>query len=974
MLHQIQKFLCYTIIFALLNASFQPLYAVHISSNEPLENSSLEDPHRSRPRLLVLEDLLQEKVKASANGIQAWTPDFITNPLSRVYKGACSWLAATVMDLAPSILAKTPFEIDYANDLNFWQAHFSSALNEMQQEDVTQTSVQGRLLDLQDIVFDQLLSPYIYETGIQGLQASHPSAETVASLETLRTDFKALLKAYPGFVEESFRRDAATHIQNLQGKTPDPQDFMHLLHYYKDITNPLDYKQVLSNTRTHLQQHKKQLNLTVKDYQAILFALNQGTGQAHKEARMLTKTNRQFFMAASSELPCFGEDVFEDAFNSALPTAVKEEVKEKSFSLMTPIKGMARLAYKGMRYAVEHPVQAITIGLATQVAAAAAFRAFSRPTKTAEGTRGREESQEDAPAQENKGPFQAKTSLEKARFSDLHRGIKRAIGDEFQINQNTTLDQGNPSVASLSNGNVLVAWIGFQMVEADIYGRIFYPNGTALSNEFGINQITINDQGAPSTASLINGNAFVAWQGLQTGSCYEVYGRVFFPNGTALSNEFDLNQNTTSPHFNPSVRGFTNGNAFVAWTGNQFGNADIYGRVISPNGMTLSNEFGINQVTTGFQANPSATGLSNGNVFVTWNGDQTGDLDIYGRVFFPNGTALSNEFGINQNTTYYQGSSSVTSLGNGNVFVAWDGTQTGDSDIYGRVFFPNGTALSNEFGINQNTTSNQYAPSVASLTDGNVFVAWQSTQTGDPDIYGRIFSVDGAALSNDFGINQVTTNNQYNPSVASLTNGNAFVAWQGGDQMGDYDIYGRIFTNDTLASLILPSTTGPLTSDSLTTDSLTTNPLTTNSLTSTTQGPTSTTSQLPVTTGSTGIVSTTNLASTTGILPTTGWISTTLEQISQEQTGPSSGLITGIAVGVGAPLILGTGGLALWKYYRYRQERNNGDHAIELVDSFDGTSITSIPPASDASPQSSPDTTKESATNVSTDQDLQRPV
>jgi len=174
MLHQVQKFLCYTIILALLNASFQPLYAVHISSNEPLENSSLENHHRSRPRLLVLEDLLQEKVKASANGIQEWTPDFITNPVSRVYKGMCSWLGAQLMDLAPSLLAKTPFEIDYAHDLNFWQAHFSSALNEMQQEDVTQTSVQERLLDLQDIVFSQLLSPYTYETGMQSLQGSHP--------------------------------------------------------------------------------------------------------------------------------------------------------------------------------------------------------------------------------------------------------------------------------------------------------------------------------------------------------------------------------------------------------------------------------------------------------------------------------------------------------------------------------------------------------------------------------------------------------------------------------------------------------------------------------------------------------------------------------------------------------------------------------------------------------------------------------
>ena len=158
---------------------------------------------------------------------------------------------------------------------------------------------------------------------------------------------------------------------------------------------------------------------------------------------------------------------------------------------------------------------------------------------------------------------------------------------------------------------------------------------------------------------------------------------------------------------------------------------------------------------------PSVAGLTNGNVFVAWDGNQAGSYDIYGRVFLPNGTALGSEFSINQITTNDQQYPSVAGLTNGNVFVAWDGNQAGNLDIYGRVFLPNGTALGSEFSINQITTNDQYNPSVAGLTNGNVFVAWEGNQAGSYDIYGRVFLPNGTALGSEFRINQITTNDQY---------------------------------------------------------------------------------------------------------------------------------------------------------------------------------------------------------------------
>ena len=134
------------------------------------------------------------------------------------------------------------------------------------------------------------------------------------------------------------------------------------------------------------------------------------------------------------------------------------------------------------------------------------------------------------------------------------------------------------------------------------------------------------------------------------------------------------------------------------------------------------------------------------------------------------------------------------------MFVAWEDNQADDYDIYGRVFFPNGTAPGSDFIINQITTNYQYNPSVSGLTNGNVFVAWEDYRAGnsDPDIYGRIFFPNGTALGSDFIINQITTNDQFCPSVSGLINGNVFVAWQ------DFDLATMISMGESFFLMELP--------------------------------------------------------------------------------------------------------------------------------------------------------------------------
>lgn len=187
----------------------------------------------------------------------------------------------------------------------------------------------------------------------------------------------------------------------------------------------------------------------------------------------------------------------------------------------------------------------------------------------------------------------------------------------------------------------------------------------------------------------------------------------------------------------------------------------------------VTNDFRINQNTTGVQEAPSAATLSNGNVFIAWVGEQTGIRNIYGRVVAPDGTVLATDITISQSTTRDQLRPSVAALSNGNAFLVWDNDPNSLADICGRVVAPNGTVISNELIISQNAAMTQYHSSVTALSNGNAFVTWEGSQTGNWDIYGRVFFSNGTALGGEFTINQVTTGDQHNPSVEGLSNGNA---------------------------------------------------------------------------------------------------------------------------------------------------------------------------------------------------------
>ncbi|MGL4825057.1 MAG: hypothetical protein ACRC4G_02535, partial [Alphaproteobacteria bacterium] len=436
---------------------------------------------------------------------------------------------------------------------------------------------------------------------------------------------------------------------------------------------------------------------------------------------------------------------FEEACRSSAPTPkasapmgygawVLKGLESASNLAFEGSKGLAGLFSRGVSYALKNPGEALVAGLAAQVAAINAIRPLT---------------------------------------------------DEFLINQNTTGTQINPSVAALGNGNAFVTWQGNQAGAYDVLGRVFSTTGAPLSDELMINQNAAGDQYYPSVTALNNGNAFVAWMDYNS----NIYGRGATPTGTGIGNEVSIIQ-VNPPSF--LLASLNDGNVFLAFEGLGTNNY-IYGRVLAPNGTTLVNTFLINEYyASGRQYYPSGTVLNNGNIFVTWQGTQTGNLDIYGRVMLSNRTALSNEFTLNQNAAGDQSKPSVAALGNGKVFAVWQGNQNGNLDVYGRFFSESGAVLSNQIKINQVTDGNQANASVTALNNGHAFVVWDGDQTGASSLYGRVVASNGTFLGDEISLSRTLTGIQIDPQVKMLKDGNVLVVWVD-DRAGTPDIYGRIF-------------------------------------------------------------------------------------------------------------------------------------------------------------------------------------
>ncbi|HLX72694.1 MAG TPA: hypothetical protein VKV04_23985, partial [Verrucomicrobiae bacterium] len=122
-------------------------------------------------------------------------------------------------------------------------------------------------------------------------------------------------------------------------------------------------------------------------------------------------------------------------------------------------------------------------------------------------------------------------------------------GIAFRVNSLLAGDHENPQVSMLNNGAAAFVWQGGRHSFQHIYARFLSTSNSWLTGDVQVNGVTNRFQGNPVVATLLNGNVVIAYESVNQaapGSMADVYFQMFAPNGTEVGSETLVNQFTSN--------------------------------------------------------------------------------------------------------------------------------------------------------------------------------------------------------------------------------------------------------------------------------------------------------------------------------------------------------------------------------------------------------------------------------------------
>jgi len=386
-------------------------------------------------------------------------------------------------------------------------------------------------------------------------------------------------------------------------------------------------------------------------------------------------------------------------------------------------------------------------------------------------------------------------------------------GTEFRVNQVPTdfqqtsaENRGSQQAVSLAaDGSYVVTWSGTNpLFGSGVFARRFDASGSPLTGDILVNQHIIDDQQWARVASDAAGNFVVTWTSSNQGSTPQsVYARRFDANGTALTNEFQVNA-TVSGIQKDSVIAMdqATGDFVIAWQGEGSGDtAGIFFRRFNADGTAKDTIDQLANLTDrGTENDPAIAMQASGNFVIVWEeakhlyfqrfdstgnpitgGPQNGEVQIDGPFSTSSGASVGSD-----------------AAGNFTVVYREESTLTG---IWHRGFNADGTE---KYTWSHLATGDAISPSIDMADDGSHIITYQKTGTGlDLDVFAEKFDANGNSLGAAFQVNQTSAGSQSQASIALIDTDHYVVAWTH-DDTTQTDVYARQFgTANTI-----PTTTG----------------------------------------------------------------------------------------------------------------------------------------------------------------------
>ncbi|MBI9038751.1 MAG: T9SS type A sorting domain-containing protein [Bacteroidales bacterium] len=398
-------------------------------------------------------------------------------------------------------------------------------------------------------------------------------------------------------------------------------------------------------------------------------------------------------------------------------------------------------------------------------------------------------------------------------------------GDNFIVNDDIgAANQSNPSIAKDSSDNFIIAWVDHRNYNDDIYLQRFSNTGTTLDSNFRVNDDTLySDQWSPSIASDPNGNFIISWTDFRIEYWGDIFAQRFSNEGTPLGNNFKVNNISACVNYGSKVACKKNGDFIITWgdaldesldnysfqylndenllnsdsiTKNKGSEPDIWAQQYMSDGTPLGGNFKVNDdVGNTYQQFPDIAIDTSGNFNIAWQDNRNGDWDIYAQRYLSDGTPLGSNFKVEDSVfNEYQYGASISSDESGNFIISWKDKRNGNYDIFAQRYLNDGTAIGNNFLVNDdNSDKNQSSPRISVNEFGNFIITWNDLRNGDNDVYAQRYLNDGTPLGSNYRISNTGEMRQFNSSIV-LGSNRIFTAWQDnrGGQTG-FDIWANVY-------------------------------------------------------------------------------------------------------------------------------------------------------------------------------------
>lgn len=402
---------------------------------------------------------------------------------------------------------------------------------------------------------------------------------------------------------------------------------------------------------------------------------------------------------------------------------------------------------------------------------------------------------------------------------------------EFYVNNFVVGQQVAYTIKPITEDTALLLFGSNLNIHRDIYFRRIFYNGTFHdTREILANENILGEQKNADAHLVAKNQVLVVWQSSMSaqliGQFYndnlmQVPRYYYFEFPEVGTSDISLLQNNNGK-LGPTIFRLNEESIAVLWTSlTNSVSSDVYMSRFGVNGIWVDpSSYFVNNYHNGIQTSPFGVKVNSSTAVIGWNGHGplSRDEDDY-NVFVGLLKATQNRWlWYKRVNTYLSGAQVnpvITKLAEDELVIAWSGQgpdsiNSRDSNIYYRriKLTTRGDWVDNsELRANMRLSHEQLFPVICELEQQAVIFIWEERAQLDEaqldtNIYMRTLLANGTWLeSEERVVNSFTGGFQFSPTLTTLSNKTAIIAWTGVGPMSssaqDFNIYFRRLVNNT---------------------------------------------------------------------------------------------------------------------------------------------------------------------------------